>query len=178
MSAVCWLSAPGSRGAYVLRIAIDRAVRLPVGRFRGGAPLDFSAGVWLYVGSARGPDGLARRLLRHAIRRQGAPHTVLPALVEAFDRMPPVEKRLHWHVDYLLECPQADLEAVYLLAEPDAPLESALVRRLAALPEVSAPFRGLGAGDDPGGTHLLMVDAPPVWWSGFPVYLRGWRQNP
>lgn len=173
MSGLHWLTAPGERGTYVLRIAIEKAVRLSLGRFRGGAPLDFPAGTYLYVGSARGRNGLARRLLRHATRVQGLPHTLRPALVQAFRLPPPQGKRLHWHIDYLLESPRVNLDAVYLWAEPDAPVERDLSRWLSAHPGVSIPFGGVGASDDPGGTHLLRVPAPPEGWSGLLLRFQG-----
>jgi Uri superfamily endonuclease len=71
-------------GTYVLVMRLAAPVTLTVGRL-GALSLD--AGLYLYVGSALG--GLRARLERH-LR---------------------ADKRLHWHVDYLLRC--ARVEAVW-----------------------------------------------------------------
>lgn len=68
---------PSSPGAYVLLIEIHKATTIKVGRRLG--PIEFQPGCYAYVGSAL--NGLNARLNRH-LRRQ---------------------KKLHWHVDYLLE---------------------------------------------------------------------------
>ena len=66
-----------TRGTYALLLQMDAPKIVAVGAL--GA-LAFPAGWYLYLGSARGPGGLAARLARH--RRQG-------------------NKRFHWHIDYL-----------------------------------------------------------------------------
>jgi Uri superfamily endonuclease len=65
------------RGTYALLLHLDAPRTVQVGAL--GA-LAFPAGWYLYVGSARGPGGLAARLARH--RRQAG-------------------KRFHWHIDYV-----------------------------------------------------------------------------
>lgn len=67
---------PSAPGAYVLRIALERAVILPRGRWRGR---QVDEGVYLYAGSAWGPGGLRARLRRHL----------------------KAAKTLRWHVDAL-----------------------------------------------------------------------------
>ena len=66
------------RGTYALLIRLDQAANIEVGR-RG--TFAFPPGYYLYLGSARGPGGLAARLGRHRRR----------------------DKTLRWHVDYLLQ---------------------------------------------------------------------------
>ncbi len=176
MKRVFCVAGGGRRGAYLLRILLRKRLRLRLGRFRGGELISLPAGVYLYAGSARGRSGsarLPRRLLRHATRSRGAPHPLQEALVGFFGLQPPRDKHLHWHVDYLLENPEAVLEAVYLICDP-APLETVLARWLLAFPEIDAPVPGVGASDDPGGTHLLRVEAPRTWWDDFPERLREW----
>ena len=63
-------------GRQALALSVAAGVEVEVGA-RGA--LSLHRGVYLYVGSARGPGGLAARLRRHAR---------------------PVD-RLHWHVDYI-----------------------------------------------------------------------------
>ena len=73
------------RGCYVLFVTLSDPKTISVGR-RGAA--EFPAGEYAYVGSALG--GLEARLRRHWRK----------------------EKRLHWHIDYLLR--EATIEKVIL----------------------------------------------------------------
>lgn len=66
------------RGTYALLMRFVQAANVEVGRLGTFA---FPPGYYLYLGSARGPGGLAARLGRHRRR----------------------VKKLHWHVDYLLQ---------------------------------------------------------------------------
>jgi Uri superfamily endonuclease len=106
---------------------------------------------------------------------------------------PPTGKKLRWHVDFLLDEQAAELTAVYLIRTPQENLpevssqkllpgsnlrevgrrglETAVARWLLDLPEVAPLVPGLGATDDPGGTHLLHVAAVSDWWSSFPAEL-------
>ena len=82
-----------ARGTYLLILRLDRdVVGLPVGKL--GA-LDFSAGYYLYIGSAFGSGGLPARLAYHAKRRK---------------------TRRHWHIDYLRE--HGELEEAWIIACP------------------------------------------------------------
>ena len=69
---------PHAGGDYVLVLNIPHPLEFEVGRL---GPVRISQGWALYVGSARGPGGLAARLARH----------IKPAEL----------KRSHWHIDYL-----------------------------------------------------------------------------
>ncbi|MGD2058244.1 MAG: GIY-YIG nuclease family protein, partial [Anaerolineales bacterium] len=84
---------PARRGLYVLICAIDDPVTLDIGRL---GRLSFAAGSYAYVGSARGPGGLAARLNRHL--------------------RPPEQKQTHWHIDYLLA--RAQLQCAAWAVEP------------------------------------------------------------
>ena len=160
-----------------------RAAHLAFGRFAGGRPIALQAASYVYIGSAMGNAGassLASRLLRHAARCNGRPpHALRALLLKHFiehglcgptqsKRIP--SKTLHWNVDYLLDHPSACLRAAYLLYA-DAPLERALSALLADDPHCVAFARGLGAGDAPGQTHLLRVDATASWWNALPSRL-------
>jgi len=61
-------------GAYLLVLALDARLALPVPRHGGGT---LPAGVHAYAGSARGPGGIRARVRRH-LR---------------------TEKPVHWHID-------------------------------------------------------------------------------
>lgn len=157
-------------GVYVLQIQVATPLSLPFGRFRGGQALTVAAGDYLYVGSAlgrRGASSPAGRLLRHATRSgDRPPHALRDALALALQaaglaapgQRPPTCKRLHWHIDYLLDETAAELTDIALIRSA-ARLESALACWLAQQPGVSPLAAGLGAADVPGETHLFRVAA-------------------
>ncbi len=154
-----------SGGVYILWLRVAAPLTVVFGRFGGGRPIAVPAGDYLYVGSALG--GLSARLLRHATRSgDHPPHTIRAELAGqlAAARLParlPPAKRLHWHVDYLLDEPDVALVGVWAWRTA-APLESALAEWLAAQPGIVPLAVGLGASDDRGGTHLLRVDSGSV----------------
>lgn len=165
-----------SGGTYILRLAVRQTITLALGRFKGGKPIAFPAGEYLYVGSAlgKGSAGLARRLVRHASRTgQRPPHPIRAHLIACFSPtnpaalLPPTGKRLRWHIDYLLDQPAVDLLGVLAIGS-GARLENPLGRWLLADPATFIVEPGLGASDDPGGTHLLGVRAGDGWWAQLP----------
>lgn len=169
------LGADDLGGVYLLRIRLRRGVRLRFGRFQGGRPVSLAAGEYGYVGSALARPGaaaLARRLLRHATRVSGGSHPVRPLLLQALRdaglasaaMRPPTTKRLHWHVDYLLEHRAATLVGVVALRTSVA-REDDLAALLAAEPQARMATRGLGASDAAGPTHLFGVPADAAWWT-------------
>ena len=72
------LSGMPLRGTYALFLHLEHDTPIVVGRL---GTFCFPTGYYIYVGSALGSGGLPARLARH--HRQ--------------------QKRLHWHIDYLLE---------------------------------------------------------------------------
>ena len=64
------------KGGYVLSLRLDERCKMRIGRL---GDIKFDSGYYVYVGSAM--RGLRQRILRH----------LRP------------EKKLHWHIDYLLE---------------------------------------------------------------------------
>lgn len=70
---------PRSGGTYILVIVMTVGRTVAFGR--GSRVFHLEAGTYCYVGSALGPGGLGARLRRHAS----------------------TTKRMHWHIDYLLE---------------------------------------------------------------------------
>jgi Uri superfamily endonuclease len=69
---------PSTSGTYILLVELSAPASIEVGSL---GLLSFDAGIYAYVGSAFGPGGLAARLRRY----EASP------------------KRIHWHIDYLLE---------------------------------------------------------------------------
>lgn len=123
---------PREVGVYALVFRLEELLRLDIGRLGERA---LEPGWYLYVGSARGPGGLAARLAYHF--RPG--------------------KRPHWHVDYLTT--RVKPLAVIFSTQPSA-RECAWVQRLLALPGVQAPWPGFGSSDcRQCPAHLLFWDA-------------------
>lgn len=163
MNPIIIFGEPVPTGTYILRVWVDAALRLCFGRF---GVVALPRGAYLYVGSAMGQQGsssLARRLLRHATRAAGPPQPIREEMIKWFTAVnlaqnlqPPTQKRLHWHVDYLLEETAVTLSHV-LVIRSRTRLETAVARSLAADPHTFIPAPGLGATDAAGDTHLLGI---------------------
>jgi Uri superfamily endonuclease len=164
-------------GAYVLRLAISQKLAVRFGRFQQGNAIDVPAGEYLYVGSAM--RGLGARLLRHASRVDAdRPQPVRDVMESLFlaaglvkRKRPYSPKRLHWHIDYLLERNEVALTQVIVLRSP-VRLETAVAQHLLNDPATFIIAPGLGAADDPGSTHLMGVQADESWWQTLPQKLR------
>lgn len=106
-------------GCYSLVIHLRRSKSIRVGKL--GAAL-FQKGTYVYTGSAM--NGLGARLNRH-MRRQ---------------------KKLHWHIDYLLASAHARIEKV-ILYPPATDQECRQNQRIGALPGASIAIKRFGATD-------------------------------
>ncbi|NTW53733.1 MAG: DUF123 domain-containing protein [Chlorobaculum sp.] len=156
------------QGSYILSIRLDTGIEVSFGKFRNGAAIELEPGNYLYVGSAlggaKGRFPLASRLLRHASRSDSKPaHAIRSALLDLFVswgyRQPSAQrdKKLHWHIDYLLDCKEAEIGHVFLFPGASR-LEPQLAELLAATPGASPIADRLGAQDATSGTHLLRID--------------------
>jgi Uri superfamily endonuclease len=106
-------------GCYSLIIALRRPKTVCVGKL--GATT-FPKGIYVYTGSAL--NGLAPRLRRHCRR----------------------DKKLHWHIDYLLALPETKIQKVIIYpAKPGA--ECRQTQRIAALPGAAMVLKRFGATD-------------------------------
>ena len=171
-------------GAYLLRMSVRRDVAVRFGRFQGGRPILVPKGELLYVGSAMAQQGsmtLARRLLRHATRRdEGNPQQIQGAMLKVFEDVelgtvqlkPPDRKKLFWNVDYLLEEDVVDLSHVVIL-RTRSKFEDELAQFLEAEPKSCALAKGLGAHDSHGRTHILIFRETADWWRQLPIRLEG-----
>jgi len=117
---------PTRAGTYVLVLHLARPARLRVGAF---GRCDFPAGWYLYVGSARGPGGLAGRVGRHL-------------------RASP---KRHWHIDSLRRV--APVEGMWW-REGDERRECEWARAIGAWEGVESIVPGFGASDCGCETHL------------------------
>lgn len=116
-------------GVYQLYLLVPKPARLKIGKL--GTFL-FPAGPYVYTGSAL--SGLGRRLARH--QRQ--------------------EKRLHWHIDYLLR--HARIERITVVPTQDR-RECALNREWMEQPGAQVIVRGFGSSDCRCPAHLLYLGA-------------------
>jgi len=109
-------------GSYVLIISLDRDTTIEVGAL---GEMHFRAGAYAYVGSAM--SGLDARIARH-LRD---------------------DKRLHWHVDYLLQHAEVvDVVRVECDERLECRIASALAERLDAV-------EGFGCTDCGCASHLF-----------------------
>jgi Uri superfamily endonuclease len=136
------LELPRHKGSYLLLLELGRPQSVTVGRL---GHLDFTAGLYLYAGSARGPGGLAARL-RHHLKSS---------------------RRCHWHIDYLrLTAPVAAVWAVWGPAAR-CPSECRLIARLNRHASLYPPHKGFGSSDCTCYSHLLhwplSASETPLW---------------
>lgn len=125
---------PDRPGTYVLILHLPRSVEdICIGRL---GQFRFPSGWYAYVGSARGPGGLAARLARH-----------LRSL-----------KSLHWHIDYLRAQAQP-VEVWY--ATGTQKRECAWARVLSGLSDASVPTPRFGASDCRCLSHLIHFASLP-----------------
>jgi Uri superfamily endonuclease len=154
-------------GSYILLIRVSSPFELVFGRFQQGKQFTITAGDYLYIGSALGEEKrgapLARRLLRHASRSGNhTPHAIRSAMMTLFMKenfmetstIAPSEKKLRWHIDYLLEHREAEIQHIIIIRSP-LRVEQKLSELLEPLPETSFIAPRLGAQDSRNSTHLL-----------------------
>ncbi len=161
-------------GAYLLKIEVTAALAVSFGRFAQGRPVCVAPGSYLYIGSARSNNDLAAPLLarvtRHLQRtpprppqRLWAEWQVFVAQHQAHTRTPP-PKRLHWHIDFLLDKRSAHVVQIVLIPAAQ-PMERWLAESMEAL-DCTAPLApGLGASDHRGHTHLMRWQGTDAAWA-------------
>ncbi len=160
------------QGTYLLFISLSKPVRLAFGSFMKGKKLPLPAGYYLYLGSALGKGDnsfpLARRLIRHTSRSGNEkPHAIGKALRIAMLKnriadehaLNIKQKKLHWHIDYLLQCPESSIFHIVIIRKAEK-LEPALSRYLETNPNTSVFAQRLGAQDTKNSTHLLQCSDP------------------
>lgn len=119
------------RGTYALVIALQGGLRLRIG---GLGIHSLPPGYYVYAGSALG--GLSGRLRRH-LRS---------------------EKRLHWHIDYLLT--KAEIDQIWYSLGHNR-LECTWNALLGDLPGAESPVPGFGASDCHCPSHLTRFPMMP-----------------
>lgn len=116
---------PSVPGVYQLVLLLPQTVTLRIGRL---GTFTFPAGRYLYTGSALG--GLRGRITRH-LR---------------------ADKRLHWHIDYLLPCAQVQEVRFYPTTER---LECVLNRQALRRERAVVIVHGFGSSDCLCPSHLV-----------------------
>jgi Uri superfamily endonuclease len=119
-------------GTYALILQCRCCAKIEVGRL---GELSFSAGHYIYVGSARGPGGVKARLSRHC-------RTLKP---------------IRWHIDYLGKI----MHPVYAwIRYSPKHLEHRWAQVVSRMPNMSA-IRQFGSSDCKCPTHLFYTTAMP-----------------
>jgi Uri superfamily endonuclease len=124
---------PTPKGTYLLLARLAQRTMIAVGKL---GMFSFDPGWYAYAGSALGTGGLPARLARHAR----------------------ADKRLHWHIDYLLQ--HAVLETAWQTPHPKR-LECAWATALLDVPGAQKPVPGFGASDCRCATHLVFLPRRP-----------------
>ncbi len=130
---------PGAGGTYALGLALAGEVQVTVGALGQGT---FPPGLYLYVGSAWGPGGLAARVGRH-LRGDGKPR---------------------WHIDAL----RRRATPVALWIAPGERLECAWARTLVDRPGVRIAMPRFGASDCRCPSHLFQIEPEVIATLSFP----------
>jgi Uri superfamily endonuclease len=156
-------------GSYILLIRVSKPFELAFGMFQKGKLFNIPEGDYLYIGSALGGGKtgapLARRLLRHASRSAGqTPHAIRTVLMTLccdkhfidLDTIEVPEKKLRWHVDYLLDRQETEIDHIVIIRSP-VRVEQQLSQLIEAFPETALIARRLGAQDSRNSTHLLRI---------------------
>ncbi|NTV97682.1 MAG: DUF123 domain-containing protein [Chlorobiaceae bacterium] len=156
-------------GSYILVINLSAPAKLAFGRFMKGKLLALPEGDYLYIGSALGGRGrrnpLASRLIRHASRSgEKKPHAIRDAVTTLFgssackpgNKSAVSEKKLRWHIDYLLDTPEAEISHIFIIRS-SMRLERTIWELLRNLEEISIPAHRLGAQDTLDSTHLIRL---------------------
>ncbi len=120
-----------TRGTYTLVIYLSRAQTIRIGAL---GEFNFPRGYYLYIGSAM--NGLAQRIARH----------VRP------------DKKMHWHIDYLLA--HAQIKEVWAHQGADR-LECLWAQAALALPGARIIVPRFGASDCDCATHLVYFAKRP-----------------
>ena len=87
------------KGTYLLVIYLQKKVLINIGAL---GRVEFQEGYYIYVGSAMGNKGsttLLNRVKRHV--------------------NPSSNKKMHWHIDYLLDCEDSYIFKIFLIPSTD-----------------------------------------------------------
>jgi len=116
------------KGSYLLVLSVKKRIRFKPGSLPRA---ELPAGCYVYVGSAKGPGGFEKRVLRHLKK----------------------VKKARWHIDYLTGRKDVEVESVFYTSPRYS--ESLLINFLSSL-GFRKVIKGFGTTDHPGDfSHLL-----------------------
>jgi len=119
------------KGSYILIITNSDEATVRVGAL---GDIIFASGFYLYIGSALGPGGLNKRILRH-LR---------------------YDKKIHWHIDYFLGLQTTNIVAIGELVN-DKKMECAIIQAVKQLVTHGKiiPIKNFGSSDCQYESHLF-----------------------
>jgi len=120
------------KGTYILISYILQNIEIRIGAL---GKLHFNKGYYLYVGSAMaeyGSTSLENRIKRHIL--------------------PTNKKKLHWHIDYLLEDNKSILWRIYMIPSSQR-LECVIAQEILSFADSS--YEGFGSSDCKCTSHLF-----------------------
>lgn len=113
---------------YLLVVKATSNTRIAVGRLED---TEFKRGLYLYIGSAK--RGLDKRIARHLIK----------------------QKKLYWHIDYILSSEQISVLEVWT---KEANEECAIAHMVSNIPETEIVRNGIGSSDCKCFTHFYFFN--------------------
>lgn len=123
------------KGSYILILHLaHHLAHIPIGKL---GVFNFTAGYYLYIGSAFGAGGIPARLKHHQRT---------------------TKKRPHWHIDYIR--PSMHILESWSVSGTH-PLETQWCTILSTLLAFHIPVRGFGASDSPCRAHLFYTSTHP-----------------
>ncbi len=154
---------PNTSGSYILIIKLSEEIEIKFGRFKKGKPFLLKPGNYFYIGSALRKT-LPSRLFRHTNRSNGKPaHSIQIELIQGlievgiYSKFPKIKaKKLHWHIDYLLDNPNISVSQINIFFG-DLNIEGKIGNYIQNLSVVEVISKGLGASDHSGNSHLLKI---------------------
>jgi len=132
-------------GTYALLLKLDKQEKITIGKL---GTFNFPAGYYLYVGSALGPGALRARLARHLRSSESS----------SGSNRGQTSKKLHWHIDYLLQ--RAQLVEVWSVASKER-LECKWSEVARGLSGAQVPVRVFGSSDCRCPAHLIYFSVRP-----------------
>lgn len=144
---------PKSSGTYALVIYQPRKQTIRIGSL---GEFEFPRGYYLYIGSAM--NGLGARIARHLVSNRLASRAANEKDKAAIGQWRERKKKMHWHIDYLLE--HANVEQVWTHRGEER-FECLWAQASLQLPKAKIIASRFGASDCKCATHLIFFGSRP-----------------
>lgn len=116
------------KGTYLLLIQVGESIEIKIGAL---GKIKFEPGTYVYVGSAL--NGIEQRVSRHLSQ----------------------EKKIHWHIDYLLNNEEVEVEEVFYKETEEKEEECRTAEKIS---EFGIPFKNFGCSDCNCESHLFELE--------------------